>query len=559
MRPAARAALFGGALAVSLAMAFLVFRGGTSHWLAAVWFLSLFPFALATRRRRPIERETASLPARALLLLAVAALPVLVRVANFDSDRMHTDEFISSYFSATHDFAHSSFFSPIPKWYEWEAQFPSPYFFLQRVFFTLFGESILTLRLSVQIYVALVSVMLFLIVREIFDQKAAWIAVVLYSFFAVSVWLETLGLHFISSTAVFTAFFYFALREYRTGEMFYAALAGIACGLCYLTYYSSYLAFPMLLAFCALHWLRKRSWLVLQNFAITLAGMLLVLAPFVAFGLRSGNYVWHRTNQVSLLTGEWSRYREQIANGTRSPLSVIGENLALSLKSFVQDDIGGHGGYDFGHRAFFDRFTLVLFLAGALAGLVLLFRKTELFFVFLAIGASFMTGMVLTIPPPAYHRFSIAFPFLVILMTLPLSLLLRIRPLPMSVRYALAGGLLLLFACVNQRRFVEAVCLDAPADELRLARFLNQRYPGRSLYLAAYGGFGFEKVLYFAMKNRPPKIQTDYHENLLKVFNCDEKYVYVILFPNDFNEKFRQADPKGRLFQFSGRLSVFAN
>ena len=559
MKPAVRAFAFGLALATSLAVAFLVYRGSDSPWLAVPWILSLVPFALATRTRPRETRRPLRLSAAALLLLVVA-LPVLVRVANLDPDRMHTDEFLSSYFSATQDFAHSNFFGPIPNWYEWEAQFPSPYFFLQRVFFRLFGTSTLTLRLSVQIYVAIVSLMLFLIVREIFDQSSAFIAVVLYSFFAVSVYLETLGLHFISSTAIFAVFFYFALREYRTGETFHAALAGIACGLCFLTYYSSYLAFPMLFVFGVVHWLRARRWLVLQNFAVALAGMLLVLAPFVAFGMRSGNYVWHRTSQVSLLTGEWSNYREEIANGTRTPLSVIAENLVLSLKSFVQDEIGGHGGYDFGHRAFFDRFTLVLFLAGTLTGLVLLFRKTELLFVFAVIGASFLGGMVLTIPPPAYHRISIAFPFLVILMTLPLALLLRIRLLPMSARYALVGGLLLVFACVNQRQFAEAVIHDQPPDELRLSELLNQKFDGRKVYVAAFDSFAFQKIFYFRDRWRKARqVETGFHANLLKKFNREEKYVYVIILADAFRKAFAEADPGGHWGRFSNSYSLFWN
>lgn len=570
MRPAVRAALFAGALAVSLAVSLLVYRGGTSHWLAAVWFLSLFPFALAAWVPRPKKSERPSRPARALLLLAATALPVLVRVANFDSDRVHTDEFMTAFFSATHDFGHSKllrfpdaarpgFFGYMPEKGDWQAQFPKPFFFLQRVFFTLFGESMLTVRLSVQIYVALVGVMLFLIVREILDQASALVAVVLYSFFAPSVYLETLGVMFVSSTAVLTFFFYFAIREYRTGEMFHAALAGLACGFCYLTYYTSYLAFPLFVAVCAVQLLRRKRISVLQNFAIALAGMLLVLAPFLAYCLRFGNYVTSRANQLGLLTGEWSPYREEIAQGA-NPIPIVRENLLLSLKSLVRDGIGGGGGYDLGHRAFFDRFSLVLFLGGVLAGLVLLSRRSELLFVFLVIVAAFFGYVVLALPPPAYHRFAIAFPFVVILMTLPFSLLLKVRPLPVSVRSALAGGLLLLFACVNERRFVEAVWLDKPVEELRLARFVGLRYRGRNAYVAAYGGFGFARVLYFFMKDpRPRTILTDYHENLLKAFDRKEKYVYLIIFPVEFDEKFRKADPNGRLFHFSRRWSVFAN
>ena len=150
---------------------------------------------------------------------------------------------------------------------------------------------------------------------------------------------------FISSTAIFIVFFYFALREYRTGELFYAAMSGLACGFCYLTYYSSYLAFPVLLAFVAVAFLRARRFLVLQNFAVALAGMLLVLAPFAAYGLRYGNYVATRPNQVSLLTGTWSPHREEIARGA-NPLPIIRDNLVLVSKSFVTNGMGGSQGFD---------------------------------------------------------------------------------------------------------------------------------------------------------------------------------------------------------------------
>jgi len=304
---------------------------------------------------------------------------------------MPQDEFITAYYSATQDFGHSSFFEGIPEKNEWQGQYPKPYFLLQRIFFRLFGASTLTVRLSVQIYVAVVSLMLFLIVREILDEASAWIAVGLYSFLAISVYLESLGLIFISSGAAFTVFFYFALREYRTGGIYEAAMTGIACGACYLVHYASYIAFPVLLAFHIPKLLQRGKRLAARNLCVSLGGILLVLAPFAAWSLRFGNYISHRANQVSLLTAEWSPHLDAI----RKELTVLRDHLRLVLTSFAQDGIGGHGGYDFGHVAFFDRFSLALFLAGVLAGLVLAFRRTELFFVFLVILAAFFSGMAI--------------------------------------------------------------------------------------------------------------------------------------------------------------------
>jgi hypothetical protein len=413
------------------------------------------------------------------------------------------------------------------------------------------------MRLSVQVHVAIVSVMLFLIVRELLDQRSAVVAVVLYSFLAVSVYMETLGFMFISSTAIFTVFFYFAARHYRGGRTFDAAMAGLACGLCYLTYYSSYLALPVLLAFFAVQFLRVRRAWVLRNFFLSLAGMLIAVAPFAAYFLRSENYVTPRAKQVSLLTGEWSPYAEAIRKGQVTKVAVVRKNLDASLKSFVKDGIGGHGGYDFGHRAFFDRFTLVLFLGGLLAALVLVFFRSELLFVLLVILASFATGIVLTIPPPAYHRFSIAFPFLVMVMTLPFFLLFRLSDLPASARYALAAGLLLVYACVNERLFVDATIRDVPSDELRLCELINQRYDGRKLYVGAFDAFAFQKILYFRdrWKNRP--VRTTFHDRLLEDFNPNEKYLYVMILGDDFKKKFQRADPKGRFVRFSESYSLF--
>ncbi len=558
MRPAIRAALFAAALAAGLGVAFLVLRGHDSPWLAVPWILSLFAFAAAANDRPRRGARGPRPSAGALLLLFAAALPVLVRVANMDPARMHADEFITGYFSATHDFAHSSFFGSMPEKWEWQGQFPKIYFFVQRAFFTLFGASTLTLRLSVQIYVAIVSVMLFLIVREILGRDAAVVAVVLYSFLAVSLYLETLGLFFIGGTAVLTTFLYFALREYRTEGLFYAAASGIACGFCYLMYYSSYIAFPLLLVFFAIHWLRSRSLRVVQNLAIALAGMLLVLAPFLAFGLRSGNSVFGRVSQVSLLTGEWSPYREAIAKGKASPVSVVLDNLALSLKSFFRDDVAGSGGFDFGRLAFFDRFSLALLLTGLLAVLVLVFRKSELLLVLLGLGAALAT-VALAIPPPTVHRFSITFPFLIILMTIPFALLLRFPKVPHSVRYALAGGLLLLFACANERRFAEAVFRDPAPQELRLSELINQRFNGRNLYVAAFDAFDFQRIFYFRDKWPGRRVETTFHEHLLKRFNRKEKYVYVMILADAFRERFLKADPNGRFYHFSISYSLFAN
>lgn len=555
MKRGVRVFAFAGGLAVAAAVASRVFRGDTSHALTVVWLVSLVPVVLATRfpeKPRPGRLRSAA------TLAAVAALPVIVRVALMDPDRIHMDAYLTGYFSANHDFAHTTFFGYMPERWEWQGQFPKPFFFLQRLFFELFGIGSWQLHLSVQLYVAAVAVMLFLIVRELLDSKSALITVVLYALFAPSLYLETLGFMFVSSAAVLLVFFFFALKEYRTGEMFAAVMAGVACGFCYLTYYSSYLALPILIAFFVMHLSKERSMRVGHNFLIALGGIFVVVAPFVAGFLRLGDYVSRRTDEIGLLRGAWSPHREALDKGAVGPLAVLRDNLVLSLKSLVRDGIGGHGGYDFGHLALFDRLSVLLLIAGTIAAFVFAVRRREFLLVVLVIAAAFASGMVLTTPPPAYHRFSVAFPFLVIVMTLPFALLFRLTRPSRWIRYAVAGALLVVFAAVNHRRFTEAVFRDAPNADLPMVEMLQRQYAGRNLYVAAFPSYALDKLLYFrgGWKGR---VETDFHDKLLERFSANEKYVYVIILAPYFRDRFQSADPRGRFIDLRNGYSLFVN
>ena len=256
-----RAILFAGALAASLAVALLVLRGQVSPWLALTWFLSLFPFAMAARPAAP-DRGLSAIRGRIIGFRGRAARPRTGRQFRFN--RMHTDEFLTGYFSATHDFAHTSFFGFIPEYWEWQGHFPTPFFFLQRVFFSpLRSEHADAAPVRADLRRHRFGHALPHRPGDPRSEGGVRRRRSSPSSPSASIWRPS-GFMFISSTAIFTVFFYFALREYRTGEMFHAALAGMACGFCYLTYYSSYLALPMLLAFFALQWLRRGGF-VLQN------------------------------------------------------------------------------------------------------------------------------------------------------------------------------------------------------------------------------------------------------------------------------------------------------
>ena len=157
-------------------------------------------------------------------------------------------------------------------------------------------------------------------------------AVWVYAFFAFGTYLETLGLHFISSTVAFLLFFYMLLRGFSTRSPRVFAISGILAGLCYLSYTSSYIALPILCVAFLLWSIRKwdRSYLGLFPWAIM--GFLLCIAPFATYAATTRNYFLERITQVSLINGDWSPHKNVSFLGS---LPILWENLILSLRSLV--------------------------------------------------------------------------------------------------------------------------------------------------------------------------------------------------------------------------------
>ena len=536
------------------------FSGVASGWMGLVWLAAVVAFVVAARNEgAPRPRR----PRRTVSVLVAALLPVAVRVLQMGIDplRTHQDEFVTGYFSATRDFARESFFAPIPDRFEWMASFPRPFFLLQHWFFAVFGATPTTLRLSVQIYVAITAAALFVFTDELLDRTAAWAAVLIYSFMAISLYFETLGFCFVTSAAALMVFFVFARRAFRSGGLRDAALAGVACGFCYLVYYGSYVAYPLLAGFALVAALSGRARPALHAFLAASAGAVLVVAPFLAWDLASGDSYLRRFKQVALTSGTWSPYRQAVlAGASRAP--IFTRNVKTALAAFVRDGVGGSGGYDFGRLAPFDAFSLLLLAVGAAAALYLGLRRREnreLLLVLAVVVGAFLGGVALTIPPPAYHRFTVAFPFVAILMAVPVFLLGRAPGLSFDLRLALFAGLFLFYVSFNEARFVEAIARDRPSSDLLAVNLLRQRFGDRDPVMALARYSDLDRTLYFY--DRPPRrpVTREYHHWLLRDIDPSRKYVYLTAVPDRWKESFERADPNGRMYRISWLFGIFAN
>lgn len=495
------------------------------------------------------------------ILALIILLPSIVRVANYSPLRIHGDDLITAYFSAHYDFTSNNFFEPVPtNKVEWVCQFPSAFFVLQKLFFLVFGESLLSVKLSVIPYILIVSLFLFLLAKRLFNKTTAVISLIVYSFLAISLYHETLGLHFISSTAAFIVFFYLLIMSLKNESRLIAVLTGISCGFCYLFYASSYLAFPLLLFVFALQFFKKRSGKVVRNFLLSVLGFVFVISPFVLNMTKQNNYyLIGRAKQVNLINGEWSNTKSRLNNREKLSL-IIKENLFLSLKSLYKDGVGGAGGYSFGHLAFFEKTSFSLFLFGLAITVFLSIKNIEMFILLSVLILTFIAGAILTIPPPPYHRLSLIFPFISIIVSFPFSFIWSYKKIKTWIKRSVVVVFLAFFCFNNEKYFLKSTKTENDNMNLSLVKYISENFPARKIYVASFPGYIFEKIYYFVTNDKDPaKIETGYHIDLLNKFNVEEKYLYVILFPDSFNEKFRQKDPQGIIYNFSQEYSLFYN
>jgi hypothetical protein len=523
-------------------------------WLAS---LGLIVLAIHDATARPWRPSVP--PARAWWRLAIVLLPCAVRLASLHHDRVHGDDLITAYFSARYDLARTDLFAPVPpNPADWVSQFPAPFFALQKLFFVTFGESLLAVKLSILPYVLAVSALLYAIARELAGERAALLAVLLYAFFGPSVYLETLGLHFVSSTAAFLAFFYLSLCELRSGAPRAALLAGMAAGACYLFYLSSFLALPLAVLFFLARGTAERERRVGRSLALFVLGVSMLLAPFAAEAMARPNALLRRFEQVSLIDGELSTYQRQIARGS-TPARIVRDNLLLSLQSIYRPGIGGSGGYDFGKQPLLESLALALFALGASRALVLAQRRIEWALLLTATVLFFAVNVGLSIPPPAFHRFSIGFPFLCLLLALPLQMVLESSIGAPAFRRAIVAAVLVAFACTQTIYAQSAMLPENDFEEVRLTRFIDEQFPHRPLYVAAFPSYAFERYYRFLGGRPARRVVTDYHAALLANFDPRHKYLYVITLPAAFDAQFVDRDPRGRIIRFSPRFSLFVN
>ena len=516
-----------------------VYRGGYQGWYFGVWLGTqlLFPVVTWIYEKTIFKLNWK----KVFTALLICLLPVLLRETLAIPGRINGDDINTAYFTVITDWRSINMFSGIPAdKLKWVSQFPVPFFLFQKIFFNVFGENFDTVRRSVLPYVYIVSLGVYYIADKWWGWKAAVAAVVFYAFLAPSMYLETLGLHFVSSTAIFTVFAACVVAFLYKPDRTTAAAAGLAAGWCYLFYITSYIALGVLgVAWLAVAVKNPRDGFRL--FIWSTIGAMLVLGPFVGYALGVDNYFGVRMGQVKFVPSE-----------AISPARSRPMHLKATIRSMYTPGIGGAGGYNFGGQAFLEPVSLALLSTGLI---LVLYRTRGGFFVPVTLLGAF-TAAAVSAWPPAFHRMSLGFPALALAMAASVH---HQKKLLLNAGWWWAVAVILTYTAANLDLWKKMAYETGVNHDISLARHLTENFPDRTIRMAAFPGYVFERMYRFFPGSNRPILETDYHANLLNRFTPDEKYVYAMIYAEEFGPKFQAMDPVGKLYRYSDVYSIFAN
>ena len=472
--------------------ALLIYLAALGTGTAVIWLGA--SDSAGTSTERWIEREDVP-------LIGAAMLVQLLGLLYMQSFPFHyvQDEFITGYTTYTlPSLTEIEWFSGYPGPGEWIAGFPILYYALQWPFIELFGLSLETVRISTWPYHLLTAALIYLIGKEFFRCRPwAVFSALVYVLLAPNLYMAGYGMHNISSTFFFLAAFYTAIRMVRDDSRGWVIACGLFSTMAYLTYTSSYLTLPLIGAFIGLTALFHRQWQPIVRFGQVLMLVAIGLSPFLTYALTEHNYFTQRSDQVNAVSAIWE------SDEVESPASELVAHIWTNIESLYTSGIGGVTDYWFGHQSLFDWFTLVLLLTGlVLATATGIARRSALDLSAVGIVlATFIFGMLLTLPAGGFHRTTLAFPFVALLIGLTIRTLVERPPwLRDRPRLHMAGNAaaLLMFILINlstlQTMTSEDERISGLTDSVPITDFIEETVPpGQDVIVSSFPGYHLER------------------------------------------------------------------
>jgi hypothetical protein len=481
-----------------------------ASWRGTLLPLSIYLLAVATciaaiystteeRSQRAKNGGPAGVDLAVVAAIMGAQLVALLYITSFPYHYVQ-DEFITGYTSYTlGPLREIHWFAGYPEPGTWIAGFPILYYALQVPFIELLGLSLETIKISTWPYHLMTAGLVYLIGREVFSNRI-WAAAsaAVYIVLAPNLYMAGYGMHNISSTFFFLAAFYCAVLMVKRDSRTWAVACGVFATMAYLTYVSSYLTVPLILLFVLMASISQRSRRPLELFGIALVVVVVGLVPFVTYALTDDNYFTQRGDQVNAVA---EFYGEESGNVSERLL----DHFATNFRSLYTPGIGGVTDYWFGKQALFDWLTLTLLATGLGLAIYRGFARNDalLLAVVASVLATFLFGMFLTLPAGGFHRTTLAFPFVALLIVLAVNALATLVPKlfrPQAFRIAVPAALLGVFLVINvlnvRTMVQEDEEISSLTDSVPITDFIEENIPrGTPIVISAFPNYHLEREL----------------------------------------------------------------
>jgi len=232
------------------------------------------------------------------------------------------------------------------------------YFYIIALAGKVFGINIITAKWVSVIFGSGEVVFLYLIMKEIFNRRAAVLSSLFLTCFFMQIFFSRMANLWIPVPALAAAGYYFFIKAMKTGKPGYFVTSGVILGLS-LYFYSAAKSIPLVLVFfLAIMFIRKETRQALltnwRGLALLFGSMLLVFLPVVSYIIQNPSSYFRRIEKFTIITSIVPKGDEY---------KTLIQHIISEVQMFFTASAPGNG-FNLPGVPFFDIFTSVLVIAG---------------------------------------------------------------------------------------------------------------------------------------------------------------------------------------------------
>lgn len=331
----------------------------------------------------------------------------------------------------------------------WAAQSRLAYF-PYAISIALLGRTALAVRLISVITGTLSVLAVYLLARELFNPKIAWLAAITLSVLPVHIHFSRTGVDNIIDSLTAPLILWLLFRGIRRGSILHFVIAGIITGLCLYTYPGSLLAATIGIGTLGYIALRTRGFLQAHrtNIAIFILAGLIIIIPLLGYYASDDEYLLYRWKRESILQNDGITELSKITG--LNPLEVLTVQFAKSSLVFIATNAPGN--FFSSPRPYLPAAEAIIFMLG-IAYVLWRIKDIRYTVVFIWFWAVVILGSTLTGGPPTSQRMLMSTPALAIIVALGMTSILNVfnQLYPRTLKFSpiILLGLMLYFGYAN--------------------------------------------------------------------------------------------------------------